>query len=252
MISLSAVIITHNEEKNIARCLTSVRGLADEIVVVDSFSNDKTREICGAFNVKFVQHTFEGHIQQKNFAIKQAGSPYVLSLDADEALSEELKGSINKVKTAWDHDGYSMNRLTNYCGNWIHHSGWYPDRKTRLFDTRKGVWSGENPHDRYELTDPLSQVGFLKGDILHFSYYTVSDHIRQVDYFTGISARHLHDKGKNVSIGRMLLAPFVRFLRDYFLKLGILDGYAGLVVCTISAHAVFLKYAKLRQFYDKQ
>lgn len=245
MISLSVVVITHNEERNIARCLTSVKGLAEEIVVVDSFSNDKTREICGAFSVKFIEHAFEGHIQQKNFAINQANSPYVLSLDADEALSEELQESINKAKAAWNHDGYSMNRLTNYCGNWIRHCGWYPDRKIRLFDTRKGTWSGINPHDRYELADPLSQVGFLKGDILHFSYYTVSDHVKQVDYFTGISARHLHEEGRKVSIGRMLLAPLARFLRDYFFKLGVLDGYAGLVVCTISAHAVFLKYAKL-------
>ena len=137
-VQISAVIITFNEEKNIERCLQSLQGIVDEIVVVDSFSKDQTKSICEKYNVKFVEHAFEGHIEQKNYAITQASYPYVLSLDADEALDETLKSSILKVKKNWTHDGYSMNRLTNYCGSWIKHCGWYQDTKLRLWDARKG------------------------------------------------------------------------------------------------------------------
>ena len=138
MVSLSAVIITYNEEKNIERCLLSLKGVVDEIVVVDSFSQDRTEAICAQYGVKFIQHAFEGHIQQKNWAITQASSPYVLSLDADEALSDELRQSILEAKNNWTAQGYFFNRLNNYCGQWIRHSGWYPDRKLRLWDARLG------------------------------------------------------------------------------------------------------------------
>src|ERR1035437_3751774 len=132
MIQLSVVIITYNEEYNIARCLESVKTIADDIVVIDSFSTDKTKEICESAGVRFVQHKFEGHIEQKNWAITQAKFPHILSLDADEALDGTLIKSILEVKNNWKYDGYYMNRLTNYCGKWIYHCGWYPDRKLRL------------------------------------------------------------------------------------------------------------------------
>src|SRR3954465_7519353 len=151
MLPLSAVIITFNEEKNIARCLDSLIGIVDDVVVIDSFSTDKTEEICKSKGVRFIQHVFEGHIQQKNWAITQAKFPHILSLDADEALDETLKQSILLLKNNWQKDGYYMNRLTNYCGKWIRHCGWYPDKKLRLWDSRKGHWTGTNPHDKYEL-----------------------------------------------------------------------------------------------------
>src|ERR1041385_5289202 len=131
-IQLSVVIITYNEEKNIVRCLDSIREIADDIVVVDSFSTDKTEMICKEKGVRFIQHKFEGHIEQKNWAITQAKFPFVLSLDADEAPDEELKKEILKVKADANYDGYKMNRLTNYCGKWIRHCGWYPDTKLRI------------------------------------------------------------------------------------------------------------------------
>jgi len=165
MTPISLVIITYNEERNIARCIESVGELSDEVVVVDSFSTDRTEEICRQYGAKFIQHTFEGHIEQKNYAITQATHPHILSLDADEALSEELKQSIYQVKQNWRYDGYYFNRLTSYCGKWIRHSGWYPDRKLRLFDSRKGRWAGVNPHDRYE-PDKGSTIRFLEGDLL--------------------------------------------------------------------------------------
>ena len=249
MNKLSVVIITYNEERNIKRCLDSVKGIADEIVVVDSFSADKTREICETFGARVVEHKFEGHIQQKNHALNQARFPRVLSLDADEAVSDRLSSAILSVKEHWTKDAYEMSRMTNYCGRWIRHSGWYPDRKIRLFDKTKGQWSGVNPHDRVSMEDGAT-VGRLRGDILHYSYYELSDHIRQIDYFTGISAGMLFEQGRKPSTLRMLLGPVFRFLRDYVLKRGFLDGYEGLVICALSSQAVFLKYAKLRQLYE--
>ena len=139
MTKLSVVIITFNEEKNIARCLASIENIADDIVVVDSFSTDKTEQICLKFKVRFIQHKFEGHIQQKNWALQHAKYPHVLSLDADEALDEKLKSQIESIKGNWIADGYTMNRLTNYCGQWIKHCGWYPDKKLNNYDNLERV-----------------------------------------------------------------------------------------------------------------
>ena len=148
---LSAVIITYNEEEHLEKCLASLGDVCDEIIVVDSFSTDNTEEICRHYNVTFIQHKFEGYIEQKNFAIQQATHNYILSLDGDEALSDELKESILGIKAHWDHDGFYSSRLNNYCGQWIKHSDWYPDKKLRLFKKGSGKWKGINPHDSYRL-----------------------------------------------------------------------------------------------------
>jgi glycosyltransferase involved in cell wall biosynthesis len=252
MIQLSAVIITYNEERNIARCLDSVKGIADEIVVVDSFSNDKTVDVCKAYGAKIIQHPFEGHIEQKNYALRQASFPFAISLDADEALSDELRKSVIAVKSNWLCDGYEMNRLTNYCGAWIHHGSWYPDRKLRLFEIRKGKWIGVNPHDCYEFLEQDANVGYIKGDMLHYSYYSISDHVKQVDYFTEISARILYENGRKPSLLKLLLSPIFKFIRDYFFKSGWMDGYYGLIICAISSCAVFIKHSKLKELWKEQ
>ncbi|MCC7332660.1 MAG: glycosyltransferase family 2 protein [Flavobacteriales bacterium] len=248
-IQLSFVIITYNEEKNIERCLSSVHEIADEIVVVDSFSTDKTKEICLKYGAKFIEHPFEGHIEQKNWAITQASFPYILSLDADETLTPDLLKEIAKIKNNWQFDGYSFNRLTNYCGKWIKHCGWYPDKKLRLWDSRKGSWKGTNPHDRYEVES--QHIKHLNFDILHYSYYSISDHIKQVNYFTDIAAKAAFTEGKKSSLFKIIINPIIKFLRDYFYKLGFLDGYYGFIISVISSHATFLKYAKLKQLSSK-
>ncbi len=252
MIPLSAVIITFNEEKNIGRCLDSLVGIVDDIIVVDSFSKDKTEEICKIKGARFIQHAFEGHIQQKNWAITQAKFPHILSLDADEALDDILKKSILQVKNNWTKDGYYMNRLTNYCGKWIKHCGWYPDKKLRLWDSRKGHWTGTNPHDKYELFAGDEQTKHIAGDILHYSFYTIEQHLQQVDFFTDISSKALFQKRKKATVFHLLLNPAVKFLRDYIFKLGFLDGYYGFIVCKISARATYLKYAKLKALQQMQ
>jgi len=247
MPKISVIIITLNEERNIGRCLDSVVGVADEVIVVDSFSKDKTEEICRSKGAKFIQHAFPGHIEQKNYAMTQANYNHVLSLDADEALDDTLKKSILEVKENWTCDGYEMNRLTNYCGSWIKHCGWYPDRKLRLFDKTKGKWGGINPHDKYEM--PGAKIGRLKGDILHYSYYTIEDHYKQIEYFTNILSKAMFERGKKAPFWKIYLSPISKFVKDYFFRLGFLDGGAGWQICWLSAGATYIKYNKLRALY---
>ena len=243
-LKISATIITFNEENNIARCIDSLLSVADEIVVVDSFSTDRTEEICRSKGVKFIQHKFEGHIEQKNFAITQASHPRILSLDADEALSPELASSILNAKQKWKFDGYEFNRLTNYCGKWIRHCGWYPDKKIRLWDRSAGQWGGINPHDAIKMKSGMS-IGYLKGDLLHYSYTSIRQHIDQLNYFTEIMAKEAVTKGKNATMLNLFFSPGIKFFKSYLIQLGILDGYYGFIVCTLSSFATFIKYTKI-------
>lgn len=243
MPKLSVVIITYNEERNIGRCLKSVQDIADEIVVVDSHSEDRTVEISKSFGARVISHSFEGHIRQKNFAISQASFPHQLSLDADEALTDELKKEILKVKENWEFDGYHMNRLANYCGKWIRYSGWYPDTKLRLYDSRKGAWGGMNPHDKFEM-EPGSKTGHLKGDLLHYTYYTIEEHVIQSDKYSSIAAGEIVRKGKRLFFVQLFINPIAKFIRNYFLRLGFLDGFYGFIICQGAAHETFLKYVK--------
>lgn len=244
-IQLSIVIITFNEEKNIDRCINSVKEIADEILVVDSFSTDHTKLICLEKNVRFIEHKFEGHIEQKNWAMKQATHDYILSLDADEALTPELLKEILKIKKDWQLDSYSFNRLTNFCGKWIKHCGWYPDKKLRLWDRQKGHWGGTNPHDKV-IMDNNTTTQHLNIDLLHYSFNSVEQHLKQIEYFTDISSKAAFDKGKKSSNLKIFYKSTFKFFRDYILKLGFLDGYYGYVICKNSAHAKRLKYSKLK------
>ena len=243
---ISAVIITFNEERNIGRCLESLSGVADEIVVLDSFSTDRTERICREYGIRFEQHTFDGHIEQKNRALAAATHTFVLSLDADEVLSETLRQSILAVKNNPEYDGYIMNRRTNYCGQWIAHSGWYPDRKLRLFDRNLGHWGGTNPHDRVEM-NAKARTTRLDGDLLHYSYYTVEEHLSRSRKYARIAAAAMHRQGKRGAWWRMWISPVAKFFRNYFFKLGFLDGRAGWTICRISALETYWKYWELAQ-----
>ncbi|MDR9487376.1 glycosyltransferase family 2 protein [Salibacter sp.] len=244
MTPISAVIITFNEEQNIGRCLDSLKPVADDIVVVDSFSTDRTKEICEEKGARFVTHKFDGHIEQKNWAITQAKYPHVLSLDADEALDEELTKSIIKAKESFSADGYKVKRLTNYCGSWIRHGNWYPDIKLRLWDSRKGKWTGLNPHDRYELEKGSSEK-LLDGHLLHYSFYSFDQHLKQIHKFTDISSKAAFKKGKKSNWLKLFINPFAKFVGGYLLRLGLLDGKAGFKIAWYSAYATYLKYSKL-------
>jgi glycosyltransferase involved in cell wall biosynthesis len=247
---IAAVIISFNEARNIGRCIDSVKAVADEIVVVDSFSNDDTAAICREKGARVIQKIFEGHVEQKNFAISQAQFDYILSLDADEALSETLKQSILHLKNAGcPAPAYSMNRLTNYCGQWIRHGGWYPDRKIRLWDRRFGKWGGLNPHDKVILENNIKPV-FLQGDILHYTVNSVSEHMAQAKKYAFIGAESAFRAGKKSNWLLILGGPVFKFFRDYLLKLGFLDGLNGWRIAIISARAKYWKYRRLYQLQN--
>jgi glycosyltransferase involved in cell wall biosynthesis len=243
-IQLSVVIITYNEQRNIGRCIDAIKTIADEIVVVDSFSTDETVNIAAQKGARIITHKFEGHIQQKNYAITQASFPHILSLDADEMPDETFLQQIIEAKSNWQYDGYSVNRLNNYCGTWIRHGAWYPDVKLRLWDSRKGKWAGTNPHDRFEMIEG-SSVKHIPGNILHYSYQRVEEHRKKSDYFSTIAANAYFEKGKSGSGIKVMVNPVFRFLRDYIFKLGFLDGKYGFTIARITAHEVYLKYKKL-------
>ena len=249
MQKISVIIITFNEERNIARCIKSVEGVADEIIVVDSNSTDKTVEISEMLGAKVILQPFLGYAEQKNFANANASYDYILSLDADEALSPKLKAEILKIKAVLSAENvYEMNRKTNYCGTWINHTGWYPDRKIRLFHKQKAHWGGGALHEKLILENDVKSIR-IDADIEHYSYYTIHDHIKQIDKFTDISSKELFERGKKSSLLKLIFSGQVKFFRDYIIKLGFLDGYAGYRIAKMSAFATFLKYAKLRELH---
>ncbi len=251
MKKVSAVIITYNEARNIEACLTSLTPVADEIVVVDSYSTDATPEICKSFSVKFIEQKFLGYVEQKNFALQQASYDYVISLDGDESLSKKLQESIIEVKKNWQKDGYYCNRFNNFCGQWIKHSDWYPNKKLRVFDRRKATWAGINPHDHIEL-EKDAKAGSLKGDILHYTYQSYSEFNQKTEYFSTIAAKAYYKLGKKAPWYKSVINPSWAFFKAYFLRLGFLDGYNGFVICVQTANITFLKYSKLRELWKSK
>jgi len=246
MSGISVLIITYNEEHNITRCIKSVLGIADEIIVVDSYSTDRTEAICHDLGVEFYQHPFEGFRQQKNYALSLVSNDYVLSLDADEALSEGLYNKILEIKCDLKYDGYFFNRRSNYCGQWIRYSRWYPDSKLRLFNRNKGIWGGLNPHDKVVMK-PGARVVRIREDILHWVLSSYEEHLKKVDKFSSIAAEEYYIMGRKTNVASMLVHSFWRFIKTYILYLGFLDGFNGFVISSLSAHTTFLKYLKLRQ-----
>ncbi len=252
MTKLSATIITFNEEKKIDRCLQSLQGVADEIIVVDSLSTDKTREICRSYQVVLIEQPFLGYIEQKNFALSKASHSHALSLDADEALSNELiKSILAEKKNGFPSDGYTMNRFNFYCGKWIKHGTYYPDRKLRLLDIKKGKWGGQNPHDKVIMNDN-TVVKHLKGDLLHYTYQSYEEHSRQMERFSTIAAKAMYDKKKPLRRFKLWVNPAWAFIKGYIIKLGFLDGKEGFMIARFTAIQSYLKYRKLSSLYNQK
>ncbi len=245
-VRLSATIITFNEEKHIRRCLASLTAVADEIVVVDSHSTDETESICRSFGATFIRQKFLGHVEQKNFALGQATFDHVLSLDADEVLSPELIKAIQEVKKSWTADAYRCRRRNNFCGRWIRHGLWYPDKKVRLWKKDKGKWGGVNPHDRIELETGARAID-IDGDLLHYTVDTVQAYVGQLNKFSSIQADNLRQKGVKPHVGHLLLKPLYKFFLAYFFRLGFLDGWRGFCIASGQAWGVYLRYAKLKE-----
>ncbi len=250
MPNLSAVIITFNEEKNIERCLQSLQGIVDEIVVIDSYSTDNTELICKNYGAKFFQQKFVDYSSQKNFANEQAQYAHILSIDADEELSEELKKSILNVKNNWQSDAYTFNRLNSYCGHWIHHSTWYPDVKLRIWDKRKGQWEGA-VHEKLVMQAD-TKVKHLKGDLLHYTYRTVKDHVDVSYRYADMAAKEMLQKGKKIGIIKLYLSPLFKFIKIFILNKGFLDGIFGFMIAATAAFFTFLKYALVRFYRENK
>jgi len=241
--ALAVVIITLNEERNIARCLASVQSFADEIIVLDAFSTDKTVEICQSFGARVEQRKWEGYAASKNYLNSLVQSDYILSLDADEALSSALISEIQGVKETGFEGVYSVNRLTNYCGKWIHHSGWFPDIKPRIFPNEGSYWSGEYVHE--ELITQAKEILTFKGVLEHYSYYSYVDHRQRADKYSLLTAKKFFAAGKKVGFLKPYLSAIGRFITMYLLKKGFLDGWMGFKIAQISAQSNVLKYKEL-------
>jgi glycosyltransferase involved in cell wall biosynthesis len=240
---ISATIVAFNEERNIARVIESLR-CCDEILVVDSGSNDRTVEIAAKLGARVVEASWLGYAAQKNMAAGLAANDWILALDADESLSEALEAEIWHIKkTGPEFDGYSVPRLAQYLGRWILHSGWHPDRKVRLFDRRKAKWVGEFVHESVRVE---GTVGRLESNLLHFTCDSLSQHLRSMDGYTTLAAQELVTRGKTFGYARLLFDPPWTFFRTYFLKLGFLDGAEGLAIAYMAALYNFVKYMKAR------
>lgn len=242
---ISAVIITLNEERNIARCIDSLSDIADEILVMDSGSVDRTKEICLEKGVKFFTQPWLGYAQQKNRLNQQASYDMILSIDADEEISPELSNEILALKQQHTHGVFSLNRLTNYCGTWIYHSGWYPDVKTRLFPKVYG-WEGDIVHEILMIPADITPV-LLKGHLNHYSYYSHEQHRQRADYYSSLTATKYVLEGKKVYCGKPILSAIFRFIAMYLFKFGFLDGMAGFHIARISAASNFFKYKEVQR-----
>lgn len=241
---MTLCVVTLDEEANLGDCLRSA-DFADDCVVVDSHSTDATRDIAKAHGARVLERDWPGHIQQKNFALDQAHHDWVLCLDADERLSPELRRSaLQALEDPGDAAGFEMNRRTWYLGRWIRHGGWYPDRKLRLFRRSAGRWEGTNPHDHVRVEGP---VRTLDGDLLHYSYRSIADHLATIDAFTTIAARERAAAGRRPSWGQLVFGPLWKFVRMYVVQSGWRDGTAGFIVAALGAYYVFLKHAKLAE-----
>jgi len=240
---ISACVITFNEEANIRRCLNSLTW-CDEIVILDSFSTDRTIEICKEYTDRVFQSPWEGYILQRNRIRDLATCEWVLFLDADEEVSPLMRDEIDFELSKDDSDyvGFEFPRQVYYLGKWIRHGEWYPDLKLRLFMRERGTSGGVEPHDMV-IVDGLTKT--LKGQIWHYTYDDLTDHITQTNRFSTISARAKFESGQRFSWMDFLLRPPFRFFKSFILKAGVLDRRRGLIIATVSAFGVFMKYAKL-------
>lgn len=245
---ITATIITLNEERNIARAAESLR-CCDEILIVDSGSSDRTLELARGLGARVIETTWRGYAQQKNFAAAEASHDWILSLDADEALSESLEGEIWNLKknTAASGallDAYTMPRLAQYLGRWILHSGWYPDRKVRLYRRDRAQWVGDFVHESVQVQ---GRIGHLDGNLLHYTCDSLSQHLRTMDRYTTLAAEEIVARKKSVSASRLIVDPGWTFVKSYLIQRGFQDGREGLIIAYMAAMYTFLKYAKARK-----
>jgi len=241
-VKLAAVVITLNEEANVARCLKSLT-FCDEIIVVDSESTDRTVEIAKSLNVTVRSRPWKGYSDQKNFANSLTDADWILSVDADEEVSPELAKEILALRDrGFPHDAYSLPRKTFHLGRWIRFGGWYPNRLVRLFHKGRGEWRGSELHERWETSGSLGELG---GDLLHYSFTSLADQVERNNRYSTLGALQLSRRGTRFSLYALITKTFSKFVETYLLKRGFLDGYPGFIISVSAAYSVFLKWAKL-------
>lgn len=239
---VSAVVITKNEEQNIDRCLSSLK-FCDEIIVVDSMSTDSTIEIASKHTDKIFQQEWLGYAQQKNYAVNLSSNNWILSIDADEEVSPELKEEIlDLLKTVPECSAYTIPRKTLHSGQWIKHGGWYPNRLIRLFDRSNGSWQGGDVHEYWNSN---GLIGDLNKDLVHHSFENIFDQVERNNRYSTLGAVVLKNGKKKFSIMKLIGKPIFKFIETYFIKLGFLDGYLGFIISVSAGYSVFLKWAKL-------
>jgi glycosyltransferase involved in cell wall biosynthesis len=241
--SLSACIITYNEADRIEACLRSL-SFCDELLVIDSHSSDATRALAAALGARVIERDWPGYRSQKQFAVDSARHDWVLCLDADERLTEQLRDEIQQLRAAGfpGAAGWSVPRITDYFGRFLRHGNAYPDRLVRLFDRRCGGWSGDEIHENTRIS---GRIGRLQGHLEHFSYRSLSDHLNRMQRYADLMAQALYARGRRCGLTPVLLNPQWRFVRGYLLRLGFLDGWRGLVFALIEANYVRRKYLGL-------
>lgn len=242
MPAISVTIITLNEAARLAGALESV-AWADEIIVVDSGSTDGTLEIAGRLATRVEVREWPGYAAQKNHAAALARHDWVLSLDADERVGPELAASIQAWRRGSPaHAAYRVARVSWYLGRWLRTTDWYPDVQVRLYDRRAGAWRPRRVHESVAVN---GTIGRLEGELQHYPYDSVSDHLRRIDRYTSLAALDLHDQGRRARAAGLLVHPPLAFLRNYLLRGGIRDGRAGLAVSLLNATYVLMKQVKL-------
>jgi glycosyltransferase involved in cell wall biosynthesis len=242
-VQLSACVITFNEADRIGACLRSL-SFCDEILVVDSHSTDTTREIARRLGARVIERDWPGYRSQKQFAVDNATNDWVLCLDADERITPELRAELEALRAHGfaEHAGWSVPRITDYFGRFLRHGNAYPDRLIRLFDRRQGAWIGEEIHEN---TLVRGRVGRLSGHLEHFSYRSLADHHNRMARYADLMARALYARGKRGGLMKVIVNPQWRFFRGYFIRLGFLDGWRGLVFALVEANYVRRKYLGL-------
>ena len=251
MSTISVIVITYNEAKNITRLLKSVNGIADEIIIIDSFSTDETEQHCQLFNARFIQRSFTDFADQRNASIEFATMDYLMFLDADEELSEVLAQQLMLMKqNGMDKDAYHFNRFNNFCGKWIRHGMWYPEKIERIIKKGKGNWQGKI----HETLQPVkgATVQKIKGDLLHYSYTNLESLVSKLNKYTTLQVLEMAEKKKPAPLFKLFINPFWAFINGYFLRLGFLDGWEGFIIHQSIAYQTMIKYAKLRHHYSSK
>lgn len=250
MPTITAAIITFNEERNIERCIHSLKDCVDEMLVLDSFSTDDTVAICNKNNVRVIQREWLGYSNAKNYLNAHITTALIFSVDADEALSVDLQQEISQIRKEGKETFYAVNRMTNYCGTWIYYSGWFPDVKVRISPRMETLWNGELVHEELLIPSGTNPIQ-LNGLLAHYSYYSKEEHRERADKYSRLTAIKYFEQGKKASFLKPYLSGIIRFLKMYIWQKGFLDGKSGWLIAKISAQSNRYKYKELRRLVNE-